>query len=983
MPEQESASLQNTPVRQTDMLQYLHETTLDIMRQRNHKALLELILVRAAYIAGTDSGCMLLYDETRSRCHVELAIGQAAFFQNLSFPIEEGASGEVWRTGKPYINHDYRHYAHALDCVRELLTAVAYFPLTSNGQAVGVIGLWQLQNEPIFGEETIRNLQQLFALASLAYETCSNYSEAQHEIEERRHAENLQHALYRISEAAALSQSTNELYSQMHQIIADLIPAENFYIALYDAKNNTLCYPYYIDQFDSLDSESIWPLENSMTEYVIRKGEPVFIQQVEYEKLLAAGEIAAIGARPLDWLGIPLFNSKGAIIGALVVQTYDQGVRYTKQHEHILSFVSRQIANAIERKLTAQALLESEEKYRAIVESTRDIIFIYSDHKILFANQRLCAEMGYTPEQALQMDPLDFFVAAERERIAGYVADRIADKPAPHSYEATGLRSDGKEIPFEISVCKLNYKEHEAFLGIAHDISRRKLSERLQNALYRISETAGHCAGLQELYAAVHSIISDLVRTENFFIALYDAETDCISSTYYVDQNDHPPLPEEFRGSMTEYVIRSGQPLMAPWPRRLELASQGLFHLLGSTSKDWLGVPLRSADNRTLGALVVQSYDQEICYSEQDRDILTFVSTQVAMVIERKIAEEKLLYFSSHDALTGFYNRSAFELELQRLSEACELPLSLVICDIDGLKLANDALGHAAGDKLLKKAAEVLRLAFGQYSFIARIGGDEFAVILQGVDVGVSTFYQERLQRFMHSHNQNQETIQLSMSAGSAVMTEPGKKISELFREADNHMYREKLHRSQSTRSSLVNAMMKLLEARDFITEGHGDRMQDLAVILAKASGMSKSSIADIRLLAQFHDIGKVGIPDQILFKPGPLSPEEKIEMQRHCEIGYRIARSSNDLLPIADCILKHHEWWNGQGYPLEISGEEIPLACRIISIVDAYDAMTNNRPYRQALDVQSALDQLKRGAGSQFDPELVKLFISCLKQSG
>lgn len=580
------------------------------------------------------------------------------------------------------------------------------------------------------------------------------------------------------------------------------------------------------------------------------------------------------------------------------------------------------------------------------------------------------------------MNPLDFFIPAERERIASYVADRILDKPAPQLYESTALRADGKEIPFDISVCKLNYKEHEAFLGIAHDISQRKLSERLQDALYRISETAGHCANLQELYAAVHAIISDLVRTENFFIALYDAENDCISSTYYVDQKDRLPEPEEFIGSMTEYVIRSGQPLMAPLPRRLALAAQGLFRLVGSTSKDWLGVPLRSADNRTLGALVVQSYDQENCYSEQDRDILTFVSTQVAMVIERKIAEERLLYFSSHDSLTGFYNRSAFELELQRLNESCDLPLSLVICDIDGLKLANDALGHAAGDKLLKKAAEVLKLTFGQYSFIARIGGDEFAVILQSIDVSSSTFYQDRLQRFMHSHNQDQETIQLSMSAGSAVMTEAGKNMSDLFREADNHMYREKLHRSQSTRSSLVNTMMKLLEARDFITEGHGDRMQDLAVILAKASGMSKSSIADIRLLAQFHDIGKVGIPDQILFKPGPLSAEEKLEMQRHCEIGYRIAQSSNDLLPIADCILKHQEWWDGQGYPLGISGEEIPLSCRIISIVDAYDAMTNDRPYRQALDKQTALSELKQGAGTQFDPQLVKLFVRCLKKS-
>jgi len=128
-----------------------------------------------------------------------------------------------------------------------------------------------------------------------------------------------------------------------------------------------------------------------------------------------------------------------------------------------------------------------------------------------------------------------------------------------------------------------------------------------------------------------------------------------------------------------------------------------------------------------------------------------------------------------------------------------------------------------------------------------------------------------------------------------------------------------------------------------------------------------------MRLLAQFHDIGKVGIPDRILFKPGPLTPQEIEEMRKHCEIGHRIALSAPDLVPIADWILKHHEWWNGQGYPLGLKGEEIPLECRILSIVDAYDAMTNNRPYRKALPHQVAMEELIKCSGTQFEPHLVQ----------
>ena len=173
---------------------------------------------------------------------------------------------------------------------------------------------------------------------------------------------------------------------------------------------------------------------------------------------------------------------------------------------------------------------------------------------------------------------------------------------------------------------------------------------------------------------------------------------------------------------------------------------------------------------------------------------------------------------------------------------------------------------------------------------------------------------------------------------------------------------------------------MKALEARDFITEGHANRLQVYVKEMAAVLGMSTRSIFDLCLLAKFHDIGKVGVPDRILFKPGPLTNEEALEMQRHCEIGHLIARSAPDLGPIADWILKHHGWWNGKGYPLGLKGKEIPLECRILAIVDAYDAMTSDRPYRKALSREKALSELKRCSGSQFDPCLVNKFVEILE---
>lgn len=193
-------------------------------------------------------------------------------------------------------------------------------------------------------------------------------------------------------------------------------------------------------------------------------------------------------------------------------------------------------------------------------------------------------------------------------------------------------------------------------------------------------------------------------------------------------------------------------------------------------------------------------------------------------------------------------------------------------------------------------------------------------------------------------------------------------------------MYREKVHSGMNARSAIFQTLVKSLETRDYMTEGHAERMQSSVQAMAKALRLPERASKDLSLLVQFHDIGKVGIPDSILFKDGKLTEDECRIMQRHCEIGHRIALSAPELTIISDWILKHHEWWDGHGYPLGLRGEEIPLECRILSIADAYDAMTNYRSYRPTRTHQEAVEELRRQAGSQFDPDLVKVFIELIE---
>lgn len=348
-------------------------------------------------------------------------------------------------------------------------------------------------------------------------------------------------------------------------------------------------------------------------------------------------------------------------------------------------------------------------------------------------------------------------------------------------------------------------------------------------------------------------------------------------------------------------------------------------------------------------------------------------------ITERKQTEEQLKYLSLHDSLTGLYNRPFFEDGMRRAEDGRFDPVSIIVCDLDGLKFVNDTLGHATGDTVLAASAKVISSAFRESDIVARIGGDEFAILLSQSDERIAEKACDRIRQTIDRYNAAGPEIPLSISIGFAVKRDASESMSNLFKEADDSMYRDKLHRGQSARSAIVQTLLKALEARDLITEGHAVRLQDYVTVLAEAVGMPGRDIAELCLLAKFHDIGKVGVSDKVLFKPGPLNLDEVAEMRRHSEIGYRIAKSAPDLAPVADWILKHHEWWNGKGYPLGLKGEEIPLECRILAIADAYDAMTSDRPYRKAMTHDSAVGELKRFAGVQFDPDLVFHFLEQL----
>ena len=411
-------------------------------------------------------------------------------------------------------------------------------------------------------------------------------------------------------------------------------------------------------------------------------------------------------------------------------------------------------------------------------------------------------------------------------------------------------------------------------------------------------------------------------------------------------------------------------------------------------------VPLISGQ-RNLGALCLLSGD-DCAYPNEIMALARGVASQLAVALENAHRYDDARFLAERDSLTRLLNHRGISKRLEQQmahSGRSGSVFALVTIDVDNFKLFNDAYGHAVGDQVLQRVASSLTASLRKSDVIGRIGGDEFMAVLPDSDAHSAFTLIERFRVFLAEQSfrvESGENVPITMSYGVAGYPVDGTTVSELLAAADANLYRSKQKGGDYVTVSgsdekrwpmplgsftVLDGLVTTIDSKDHYTRRHSDDVTEYALAVASKLGLSLESQRSLRIAGLLHDVGRLGVPDQILRKPAGLTAKEFEAIKQHVTLGELIIKGIPDLKDVLGAVAAHHERLDGKGYPRGLKGEEIPLLGRILAVTDAYSAMTSDRPYRKGLASEEAKAELRRVSGTQLDPPVVEAFLEFLEK--
>ena len=394
-----------------------------------------------------------------------------------------------------------------------------------------------------------------------------------------------------------------------------------------------------------------------------------------------------------------------------------------------------------------------------------------------------------------------------------------------------------KTTRYNINFKSLNIKiDNNLYdLSIIKDNHSIESDNKLNNCIYKISEASHYVEDLDELYSIIHKILSEVIYTDNFYIAIADWKNNIIHFPYFVDQLDAKPASKEIENGLTEYVCKTGESILVNPEQNDSFIKNKKMNISGSKSIDWLGVPLKTNLNKTFGALVIQSYTDKIRFTEKEEKILIFVSDQIAMAIKRKIDSTEIEKKVYYDQTTGLTNKLLFNDRLQQSmhdAKRNKTQIAILFIDLDNFKYVNDSMGHSAGDKLLKLVSVRLKKALRKTDTISRWGGDEFTIILPKIKDfnDIRILCKRILNKDLNNIVVDNQELRITASIGIAIYPQDGEDVETLVKNADAAMYRAKdkgknrysffkseMNKEITERISNENNLFKAIEKEEFL----------------------------------------------------------------------------------------------------------------------------------------------------------------------
>jgi diguanylate cyclase (GGDEF)-like protein/PAS domain S-box-containing protein/putative nucleotidyltransferase with HDIG domain len=642
--------------------------------------------------------------------------------------------------------------------------------------------------------------------------------------------------------------------------------------------------------------------------------------------------------RPIADSASPIINKAGEIVGVVIVfRDYTEKYKEQKRVESLLQELSQ-----------TKSILQSS------LDSPNNVIIISldKDYRYLYYNESHRIEMERAYGSTIEEGKCIFDYMTSKKDIENI--KNVYDKAlSGQTIETIDIYGDHTKYYYQIKINPI-YNEQGNIFGIS--IFSENVTPRIemeQQILHNEQRYKGLVENLAEgvvIHAPDTSIINiNTKASELLGVSIDELHGVTADSDAFMFLNeDESDMPQEL------YPVTIIKHTLQP----LKDYILGIKHQEPSTIV-WVsvnGIPLFDDTNNL----------QEIVISFKD-------------ITEERTIKKRLEYSAFNDFLTGLHNRRYYEISLSKIDIPDNYPISIIMADINGLKLINDAFGHAAGDELLVEASKVLNSNTNSNEILARIGGDEFVMVLPKTSSQEANSRVQMIKQAIQNITIN--SIPLSISFGHSTKTDDNRSIHDIFRNAEDIMYREKLLEIPSMRSSAIEAILKTLYEKDPKSEVHSRSVSIISEGIAKALNLTMQDVSEVKTAALLHDIGKIIISSSILLKKGKLTIDEYAIMKTHSEIGFRILNSTQNMRSISNIVLNHHERWDGKGYPRGIKGEDIPLKSRIITVADAYDAMTSERQYRKTLTKKEALNELNRCKGSQFDEHIVDVFIKHFDQ--